>query len=47
MIRVAMVGVPRAGSFFNAFRSHPETEIVALCDINASRSGRRRTVDGR
>ena len=35
-IRVAMVGVPRAGSFFNAFRAHSETEIVALCDINAA-----------
>ena len=31
-IKVAFSGARRAGSFFKAFQSHPETEIVALCD---------------
>ncbi len=33
-IKVAFVGVHRASSFFKAFQVHPDTEIVALCDIN-------------
>lgn len=33
-IKVGFVGVHRAGSFFKAFQVHPDTEIVALCDIN-------------
>lgn len=33
-IRVAFAGVHRAGSFFKAFQAHPETEIIALCDLN-------------
>lgn len=31
-IKVAFSGARRASSFFKAFQSHPETEIVALCD---------------
>jgi len=31
-IKVAFAGARRAGSFFNAFQAHPETEIVAICD---------------
>src|SRR5690606_14162962 len=34
MIKVAFVGIHRASSFVRAFQSHPETEIVALCDIH-------------
>ena len=33
-IKVAFSGVHRASSFFEAFQIHPETEIVALCDVN-------------
>jgi len=33
-IKVAFAGVHRASSFFKAFQVHPDTEIVALCDIN-------------
>jgi len=33
-IKVAFSGVHRASSFFKAFQIHPETEIVALCDVN-------------
>lgn len=42
-IRVAFSGARRASSFFNAFQSHPETEIVTLCDPHAptlAQSGR-------
>jgi predicted dehydrogenase len=31
---VAFAGARRASSFFKAFQSHPETEIVALCDVH-------------
>ncbi|HRW10423.1 MAG TPA: Gfo/Idh/MocA family oxidoreductase, partial [Caldilineaceae bacterium] len=31
-LKIAFAGARRAGSFFKAFQSHPETEIVALCD---------------
>ena len=34
-IKVAFSGARRASSFFKAFQSHPETEIVAFCDPNA------------
>lgn len=34
-IRVAFAGVHRASSFFRAFQQHPDTEIVALCDLHA------------
>jgi len=33
-IKVAFSGVHRAGSFFKAFQTHPDTEIVALCDLS-------------
>ena len=33
-IAVAFAGVRRAGSFFRAFEHHPETAIVALCDVD-------------
>ena len=33
-IKVAFAGVHRASSFFRAFQVHPDTQIVALCDIN-------------
>ena len=33
-IRVGFAGARRASSFFKAFQAHPDTEIVALCDIN-------------
>ena len=33
-LKVAFAGVNRASSFFKAFQAHPETEIVALCDVN-------------
>jgi predicted dehydrogenase len=33
-IKVAFVGVHRASSFFKAFQIHPDTQVVALCDIN-------------
>jgi len=33
-LKVAFVGVHRASSFFKAFQAHPDTEIVALCDID-------------
>ncbi len=49
-IRIAMAGVPRAGSFFNAFQSHAETEIVALCDVDAaalSAAGKSTGIDAR
>jgi predicted dehydrogenase len=32
--KVAFVGVHRASAFFRSFQAHPDTEIVALCDIN-------------
>lgn len=35
-IKVAFAGVPRASSFFTAFQSHPETQVVALCDVDES-----------
>ena len=31
-LKIAFSGARRAGSFYRAFQSHPETEIVALCD---------------
>lgn len=34
-IKIAFAGVHRASSFFRAFQNHPETEIVALCDVHA------------
>lgn len=33
-IKVAFVGVHRASSFLKAFQLHPDTEIVALCDLH-------------
>ena len=33
-IKVAFAGLHRASGFFNAFQVHPETQIVALCDVN-------------
>ena len=33
-IKVAFVGVNRASSFFGAFQLHPDTEVVALCDVH-------------
>jgi predicted dehydrogenase len=33
-IKVAFAGVHRASSFFKAFQVHPDTRIVALCDVN-------------
>lgn len=33
-LRIGFVGVHRASSFFSAFRAHPATEIVALCDLH-------------
>lgn len=33
-IKVAFAGVRRSSSFFGAFQAHPETHIVALCDVN-------------
>ena len=33
-IKVAFAGVHRASSFFKAFQVHPDTQIVALCDVN-------------
>lgn len=33
-VRVAFAGARRASSFFKAFQAHPETEIVALCDVH-------------
>ena len=33
-IKVAFAGVHRASSFFRAFELHPETAIVALCDLH-------------
>jgi predicted dehydrogenase len=33
-IKVAFAGVHRASSFFRAFRAHPATQIVALCDVS-------------
>jgi predicted dehydrogenase len=33
-IKVAFAGVHRASSFFKAFEMHPDTQIVALCDVN-------------
>ena len=38
-IKVALAGVRRASSFFNSISSHPETEIVALCDIDEAALG--------
>jgi predicted dehydrogenase len=35
-IKVAFAGVHRASSFFKAFQVHPDTQIVALCDVNAA-----------
>ena len=33
-IKVAFAGVHRASSFFRAFANHPDTQIVALCDLS-------------
>ncbi len=33
-IKVAFVGAYRATDFFRGFQAHPETRIIALCDIN-------------
>ena len=47
-IKVAFSGARRAGSFFKAFQTHPQTEIVALCDPRAdtlAASGRATGVD--
>jgi len=33
-IKVAFAGARRSSSFLSAFRAHPETEVVALCDID-------------
>ena len=32
-LKIAFAGIRRASSFVRAFQSHPETEIVALCDL--------------
>jgi predicted dehydrogenase len=32
-LKIAFVGIRRASSFVRAFQNHPETEIVALCDL--------------
>jgi predicted dehydrogenase len=34
-LKVAFAGARRASSFFKAFQSHPETQIIALCDAYA------------
>jgi predicted dehydrogenase len=33
-VKVALVGAHRARTFFAALQAHPETQIVALCDID-------------
>ncbi|MHB0874423.1 MAG: Gfo/Idh/MocA family protein [Anaerolineae bacterium] len=33
-IKIAFSGVHRASSFFRAFQVHPDTAVVALCDVN-------------
>lgn len=33
-IKVGFVGIHRSSAFFQAFQAHPETEIVALCDLS-------------
>ena len=33
-IRVAFAGVHRANAYFRSFRAHPDTRIVALCDLS-------------
>ena len=33
-IKIAFAGAHRSSGFFKAFQAHPETDIVALCDIN-------------
>lgn len=33
-IKVAFSGVHRASSFLRAFQAHPDTAVVALCDVN-------------
>lgn len=33
-IKVAFSGARRSSSFFRAFQAHPETEVVALCDLH-------------
>ena len=33
-IKIACAGARRSGGFFTTFQSHPDTELVALCDIN-------------
>ena len=33
-LKVAFAGARRSSSFFKAFQSHPETQIVALCDAH-------------
>lgn len=33
-LTVALAGVQRASAFFKAFQLHPETQIIALCDLN-------------
>ncbi len=32
--KIAFSGVRRSSAFFRAFQIHPETEIVALCDVH-------------
>jgi predicted dehydrogenase len=32
-LKIAFAGIRRASSFVRAFQNHPETEIVALCDL--------------
>jgi predicted dehydrogenase len=34
-IRIAFAGARRSSAFFRAFVAHPQTEIVALCDLHA------------
>lgn len=33
-IKIAFAGVHRASAYFRSFQVHPDTEIVALCDLN-------------
>ena len=33
-IKIGIVGAPRGRNFFRAFQVHPETQIVALCDVD-------------
>lgn len=39
MVRVAVVGVNRIGTFHcNAYQTHPDAELVAVCDLDAQRA---------